>query len=310
MHNSSRVVLDERVNEFIKTIDEGNIIKDEGVENIIGLQGYYLSPFDLPLHEFYLDELHYFSKSLIDAALKSHTNAKTTDFSAYWGWTATLISYCERNQVLKKYQEIIRDYYYLVHSAIVSDRHSRLMQENHQFHMTLSRLNPSLEEITLDSGLPLAATFGFSVLEGLLKRCCNDLNSNSQINVWRGFQTLADDAGVSPVVEEILREVDNLNRYDREVLERKMAGVPDLSDKDSLLWLVKEQRNYNVHGEGSTQAIGSIVLTLCSLIFLDELSKKDYPEMRKEVLCEIQHSQKNPMIHSKSSRAFYPIEII
>lgn len=85
MHNSSRVVLDERVNEFIKTIDEGNIIKDEGVENIIGLQGYYLSPFDLPLHEFYLDELHYFSKSLIDAALKSHTNAKTTDFSAYWG---------------------------------------------------------------------------------------------------------------------------------------------------------------------------------------------------------------------------------
>lgn len=89
-----------------------------------------------------------------------------------------------------------------------------------------------------------------------------------------------------------------------------MAGVPDLSDKDSLLWLIKEQRNYNVHGEGSTQAIGSIVLTLCSLIFLDELSKKDYPEMRKEVLREIQHSQKNSMIHSKSSRAFYPIEII
>lgn len=176
--------------------------------------------------------------------------------------------------------------------------------------MILSRLNPSLEEITLDSGLPLAATFGFSVLEGLLKRRCNDLNPNSQINVWRGFQTLADDAGVSPVVEEILREVDNLNRYDQEVLERKMAGVPDLSDKDSLLWLIKEQRNYNVHGEGSTQAIGSIVLTLCSLIFLDELSKKDYPEMRKEVLREIQHSQKNSMIHSKSSRAFYPIEII
>lgn len=310
MHESSRQVLDEKVAEFVETIDEGNIIKDEGTENILGLQGYHLLPSGLPLHEFYIDELHYFSKCLIDSALKTHTNAKTTDFSAYWGWTAALVSHSERNEYFERYQEILRDYYYLVHSALVSERHSRLIQENHEFHRTLSGLNPSLEEVAMGSGLPLAATFGFSVLEGLLKRRCNDLSPDTGTNVWRGFQTLIEDSDVSPVVKEVLQEIDNLDRYDRQVLERKMSGIPELSDKDSLLWLVKEQRNYNVHGEGSTQAIGSLVLTLCSLVLLDELVSCNYQKARTEVLQEIQYSQRMPMIHSKSPRAFYPVEVI
>ncbi|MFC6955277.1 hypothetical protein [Halorubellus litoreus] len=310
MRDSSRQILDEKVDEFIKTIDEGNLVKDEGTENILGLEGYHLLPGDLPLHEFYMDELHYFSKCLIDSALKTHTNAKTTDFSAYWGWTAALVSHTERNQDFERYQEILRDYYYLVHSALVSERHSRLVRENHDLHMTLSRLNPSLEEVTRGSGLPLAATFGFSVLEGLLKRRCSDLSPDTGINVWSGFEKLIDDSDVSPVVKEVLQTIDDLDRYDRQVLERKMSGVPDLSDKDSLLWLVKEQRNYNVHGEGSTQAIGSLVLTLCSLVLLDELATCNYQETRTEVLQDMQHSQSTPMIHSKSPRAFYPVEVL
>lgn len=310
MHESSRTVLDKKTEEFIETIDEGNIVKDEGTENIIGLQGYHLLPFGLPPHEFYLDELHYFSKNLIDAGLKPHTNAKTTDFSAYWGWTAALVSHSEQNETFEKYNEITRDYYYLVHSALVSERHGHLIQEKHNFHMTLSKLNPSLEEITLSGGLPLAATFGFSVLEGLLKRRCNELSPDSRTNIWRGFETLIADSNVSPVVKEVLQEVDNLDRYDRQVLERKMAGVPNLDDKDSLLWLIKEQRNYNVHGEGSTQAIGSLVLTLSSLILLDEFTKEDYPNIRKEVLQKIQRSRETPMVHSKSPGAFYPVKVI
>lgn len=310
MHECSRDVLDVKVVEFIDTIDEGNIVKDKGTENIISLQGYYLLPCGVPLHEFYLEELYYFSKCLVDSALKPHTNAITTDFTAYWGWTAALVSHYELNENLERYHEIIRDYYYLVHSALVSERHSRLIQENHEVGMTISRLNPSLQEFSMVTGLPLAATFGFSVLEGLLKRRCNSLSPDSRTNVWRGFQTLIEDPDVSPVVQQVLQEIDILDKYDRDLLERKMAGIPDLSDKDSLLWLIKEQRNYNIHGEGSTQAIGSLVLTLCSLVLLDELDDGNYHVARKEVVKDIQNSQSMPMIHPNWPRAFYPVEIV
>ena len=220
------------------------------------------------------------------------------------------MSYSERNENLERYHEILRDYYYLVHSALISERHSQLTQENHEFGMTLSRLNPSLEEISRGTGLPLAATFGFSVLEGLLKRHCNSLSPNSRTNIWRGFQTLVEDFDISPVVQQVLQEIDNLDRYDRDLLERKMAELPDLSDKDSLLWLIKKQRNYNIHGEGSTQAIGYLVLTLCSLVLLDEIGDRNYHVKRKEVIRDSQNSQSMPMIHPNSPRAFYPVEIV
>jgi hypothetical protein len=43
----------------------------------------------------------------------------------------------------------------------------------------------------------------------------------------------------------------------------------------SLLKGIKEQRNYNIHGEDSTMAIGAIVLTLCCLALWDELEESN-----------------------------------
>lgn len=309
MNKLRREELDEKVEEFTEMIDEGSEINDAGVETVISLPEFHLLPFGLPVHEFYLEELQYFSKSLIDSGLKPHTNAVTRDFSAYWGWIAALISHLERKQAFKEYQEIINDYYYLVHSALVSERHSDLMRINPNFHISLAQLNPSFAEITLGGGLPLAATFGFSVLEGLLKRRCNDLMPDSRTNIRRGFQTLIEDSEVSPMVREVIQEIDDLDRYNRDVLERKMAGIPDLSNRDSLLWLIKEQRNYNIHGEGSTQAIGSLVLTLCSLVLLDEITESEYSEAQIETIKDIQRSQRHPMGRSHPPRSLYPIEM-
>lgn len=310
MNEASRDDLNNQVNEFIRTIDKGNIISDTGSENVIYLSDYHLLPFGLPLHKFYLDELHYFSKSLIDSALKTHTNATTEDFNAYWGWTAALVSHLSTNGEIGKYRDILHDFYFLVHSSLVSARHSYLVQNNQQLLRVISRTNPSIEGVTWGSGLPVAATYGFSVLEGLLKRRCRVFETNDRIKIWEGLKELSQDDDVSGVVKEVLAEVDDLDRYDRDVLERKMEGVPELTNRTRLSWLITKQRNYNIHGEGSTQAIGSIVLTLCSLVLLDEIAtvSSPYLEIRKDVFQGIQRARQSGRIHPMGPAAFYPVK--
>ena len=84
MLKSSEKDLDEKVEALIQSVDSGNTITDEGKENIVHLEGYHLLPERLALSEYYLHELQYFAKSLVDAAMRTHTNVVTSDFYSYW----------------------------------------------------------------------------------------------------------------------------------------------------------------------------------------------------------------------------------
>ena len=310
MHESSKEILDIQVMELLEPTN--NKIVDKGKRNMVESLGYSLLPFGLPLHEFYLDELQYFSKCLIDLSLKSRTNLKTRDFSAYWGWTAALAEYLEWMGKFNEYEGILRDYFFLVHSVLLSERHSQISRRNPSLRGNISRINPSIEGVSSSSSLIAAATYGFSVLEGVLKRRCHELENSDHIKIWEGIKELLQDRDVSTMTKEILTEIDDLERYDRAVLEGKMEGIPDLSDRSRLSWLITKQRNYNIHGEGSTLAIGSVVLTLCSLVLLDAISELSMPfkEIRDGTIGLIQAERNRSSIHPLSSAAFYPVETL
>lgn len=161
-------------------------------------------------------------------------------------------------------------------------------------------LNPSFLGIQKDLGLKVATGSGFSILEGLLRRRCEQLDDNGKLRSGYGpislpHRTVEDgdrlflfDAlqlwmnhNAEQVVKETLDEMDDVTRYDVAKLTEKFRGFRkehtehDNLPRGSLLKAIKEHRNYNIHGEDSTMALGAIVLTLCCLILWDELTEDD-----------------------------------
>ena len=309
MPEVNREQFKERAARYVAEIDSGSVVRDEGKENIIQTprEMEILVPNDRPVHDLNIDELRYMSRSVIDCATMSHTNAVSSDYKSYWGWVAAVVSQAIMSEDSEVPIELFDDYSRIVHSTLLTDRHTALSMENRKLSEQIDMYNPSINAIARGSGLSAASTSSFPILEGLLKRHCTDLEVNQRSNIYKGFRKLTNDTKVSPMVKEILLEVDRLERYDTEVLNRKMAGIPDLTDKDSFLWLVKEQRNYNIHGEGSTQAIGSIGLTLCTLVMLDMISEESYREYKSSAIQSIRRKWNQPVPHPMWAAAFYPI---
>lgn len=299
---------DQRAAEFVVDIDDGNEIRDEGTENIYNTAGHRIIAEEDPVHSLSINELRYMPLPLINCATMPHTNAITKDFKSYWGWSAAVFSDLSTKGEGDMPLELLQDYYFVVHSMLLSERHNALMRENRQLQKHIELHNPSINGVANGSGYSVASTFSFPLLEGFLKRRCNDLDPDDNINIYQGLKTLIEDPDVSDVVREVLLVIDDLERYDIDILERKMAGIPDLRGKDSFLWLVKEQRNYNIHGEGSTQAIGSVALTLCTLVLFDMISDRTYQENREGITDSIRARSGQPVPHPMWPAAFYPVK--
>jgi len=319
----------ENLEDFIETIDSGNIIEDSGVENIIsGINNEaYLLPEDYPLHEFTLDELRRFPRFLTDSLLLTHTNAITLDNELYWAWTAACANtstYDETSSIASI--SFLQDYFSMVHLCLLPKKQSLLDQRISQF---IASMNPHLNGIQTE-GYNFAASAGFSLLEGLLKRHADHLDENGlivngpiedpswrdntiggggsnyhdKLQIWREYDS-------STVVSQTLADIDDSNRYDSEILTRKIAGLPDDQElSENFLRTIADQRNYNVHGELSTQAIGPLVLNLCSLVIWDSIQEETYDDIQSEVIGNIKSQQKMPNIgpgHPNWPSTFYPI---
>jgi hypothetical protein len=205
----------------------------------------------------------------------------------------------------EKYKPVLEDFFTLLHMMLLPVREvSKAIEARAQ----LYSLNPSFLGVQKDLGFKFATGSGFSVLEGLLRRRCDPLNEDGILKPGHGPINLPHttlNAGqrvylfealllwkqhtAGPLVEQTLSEIDDVTRYDVTKLTQKFGGLSqtDLSHGglpvDSLLKGIKEQRNYNIHGEDSTMAIGAIVLTLCCLILWDELNESNIQYDRSKV---------------------------
>jgi len=177
-------------------------------------------------------------------------------------------------------------------------------------------MNPNVDGVEDSAVLGFAGTNGFTVLDGLLRRHCEVLNTEEQImNKGQIDQSWRDDGGlkdrpnlrgklwlwantnskISKLVKQTLEEINDLERdeYDIDHLDRRIEefdkseweSLPENSNRrDSFFWILTEQRHQNVHGAVSTQLVGPLVLNLCALCIWDSISEENYKQIKQRLL--------------------------
>lgn len=288
----------------------------------------------LPVHKLTVDDLRRFPRYLCDALLKPNRILIPGDHYLFWAWTGAFFRYLTGKPSAgdwdfhsagpppgmegvpiqsmesrpgrygphiwgEKYKTVIEDFFTLLHMMLLPIRElSRPTETRAQIYS----LNPSYLGIQKDLGYKFATGSGFSILEGILRRRCKEVDQNGIVKSGHGPLNLSHrgnpigeggrvylydalmlwkEENASPLVEQTLEEIDDVSRYNINSLVLKFGGLEynDLThhhlSSPSLLKGIKEQRNYNIHGEDSTMAIGAIVLTLCCLALWDELEEND-----------------------------------
>lgn len=327
MSKTTENQLQERLDNFIEIIDEGNMIQDKGVENIItGINNStFLLTEDQPVHSFSLSTLRRFPRYLCDAILIPHTTAISYDHHLYWGWTAAYISYSETQdqETDTDMMSLMQDFYSLIHLCLLPVRQSTMDQRVSQF---IQSMNPSLQGIE-HQGFSLASSTGFSLLEGFVRRHCEDLQADGGLTVdsiedpsWRSTPVenpiyhdklqIWKEREASQKVAQSLREIDDLNRYDQNLLARKIGGgEQSVERRNNFLSVLSDQRNSNIHGEISTQVIGPVVLNLCCLLIWDRIEDEEFESTRKELLQRLDQPRHGGAtgLHPQWPSAFYPL---
>lgn len=285
-----------------------------------------------PMHTLEVDDFRRFPLYLSDAVLTSTQILVPGDHYLYWGWTGAFFRYLtgkhpwghrmfhtagstagqgaipEKSFVSRpsrnapfvwgeNYRPVLRDFFTLLHNMLLPVREGEYPME---LKKRIYHLNPSFLGVQRDFGLKYATSVGFSVLEGLVRRRCDDLNEDGSVKsgasphqfpsgnrlsdigsatLFQALDLWKSQSSTSPVVRQTLQEIDDLSlqKYSKSDLAAKFRGLDrsELDKFDSFFWALYKQRSSNIHGEDSTMAIGSIVVTLCCLTLWDELNEND-----------------------------------
>ena len=306
MSKSDKEDFDEKVSEYIEWLDSGRVVRGDPEEYLIYRPERLIRPNEKPMHGLDLDVLRYYAMGLVDVVLKPPLTCLSRDFDAYWGWGGAIMMSLSSQGLLKEYDDIIYDQRSLIHSTLLTPRQALFRQTDERAYNTANMYNPSITGAI--DGFRLASTFGFTVIEGLLKRRCNELcPSKKGVDIKQGIETLQKDSNTKSATKEVLTDISEHGRYDWNTLNRKMNISSAVNRHHfSLIDLLKSQRNYNVHGEARTKIIGSIVLVLCILVVLDSISESEYNSSRENVIYKIINT--SPPVPPKHPAAFYPVD--
>jgi hypothetical protein len=315
--------LNSRLEEFLDATEEQQVIRDEGVENIFSFQqdSAALLPESSSIHDLTYEQLVQFSRCLIDSLLMPRPNIILLDNQMFWGWVAAVTS--SRSSSMDKFRTPIDDFYLMVHLCLLSKRQNMLDSRISNF---MQSMNKSLAGVE-GAGYDLASTMGFSVLEGLVRRHCDILTQDGNLDrepisepSWRYQEVESpsyyDELQIwlniesSEYVRDSLSDIDDFSRYESSHLEEKIeSGDGEIADYDNLLYFISQQRHSNVHGELSTRVIGPVIITLCSLVLLDTMTEDEFEEAKESALQNIESNmgQAPTPTHPRWPIAFYPI---
>ena len=218
------------------------------------------------------------------------------------------------------FSDFLSEYYSLVHLVLLPIKHQGMDSRTKVY---FSSMNPSVGKLDEKQVLRFAGNNGFRLLEGLVRRHSNSINLDGtpkseelpikkpwestddeeppeysasedfldysdELHIWRKYST-SDEA-----VEDTLDYINNLDRdnLDADDLLRKFGKDNDTKSEikkqtnhtKNFFDILAKKRNYALHGRGSTQISGVLVLNLCSLLFWDAISNSDYEEIRDKLL--------------------------
>lgn len=292
------------------------------------------------------EELLQFPRYLSDAVFMTSPPRISYDHFLYWGWTA---AFAVEHPISQEgpFQDAIREYLSLIHFMLFKLRHinSRIFYTREGITTTIDDReisweeawrvvdwgNPSLEHLSV---LPdrYAATAGFAVLEGLLNIRCDAISSDEGdvstdvASPWHPCQsTLKGDVtyhdklqiwryhSAQSTAEETLSLIDDLTRYDPEILFGNMAGVEgiveeELESTNHFLRVVADQRNANLHGQLSTRVVGNLIASLSSLLIWDAIPDDDFEEHQERVIEKVENQEGEAFDNVLSAPAFMPVD--
>ena len=298
------------------------------------------------IYELSHKNLRQLSKYLSDAILRTSPPRISYDHFVYWGWTAAYITEHPISES-DPFEDLVSEYLSLVHIMLFKLRHiySRIFYAPGGLHAnidgreitweeafrTIEWGNPSIQHLTV---LPdrYAASTGFAVLEGLINIHSSHISTEtghliSEVSSpWhphqsslKGEHTYHDKLqswryhAASPETKSALSLIDDLSRYETDVLRANMAGIEDILKEEQnttnhFLRVIAKQRNLNLHGQLPTRVIGTLITTLCSLVIWDIVPDSDFEQHRESVLEKVKNQENEAYEDVMSAPAFMPVD--
>jgi len=159
-----------------------------------------------------------------------------------------------------------------------------------------SEMDPILERL-VTNWATMAATYGFPVLEGLLKEQRGEPNDEDTSFFWSLKEWVEQIA--YPETKETVVEIDRLYEIDTSGPKDVPLAMDELVNADSLLrvehliksnvgllWDLRGKRNDAQHRNQMVRGVAVIVVTLCCLVFWDAIGREEFQSLRQSIRTE------------------------
>ena len=311
----------ERVDDFVERAERSSTVEGgDGAKFSCPVNYRYDVAFiEKPLPRQDLETLREFPRFLFDLVLRPETSTISHVFFMYWDWTSEVVDFALSNgdeyDSLVKPEEAgrpaefafsgtLHDFFSTVELMRLS---RKLRGQNDRVVEFISDMTGLVRGTDESSMLRLHGPSTLSILDGVVSRRCGmdkagnpeepkekvwrpegkrngGWNYHDALQYWRHYVA-------TDTVSETLRQIDDLNRYNQSYL-RRMAGVmgnektlnDELASTNHFLRVLASQRNYNIHGNGSSPTIAPLALSLCCLVFWDIIDEDSYKEYQEELL--------------------------
>ena len=318
---------EERLEDFIQNAERSTtaISRGEGeaiFANIVNFR-YDTAFIEKPIQRESPNEIQRFPKYLFDLLLRPEATTISHEFFYYWDWTAEFGKFVisegnEYGPLIKQQQSGPPDFGHanLFHDLFTAVEFMRLARKlrGHddrvvEFITEMSGMEAGVEEGSI---MRIHGPSTLAILDGFVSRRCGGTDDDGNIidpageQIWRPEEyrdsnyTYHDRLQywrhyiAGETVSQTLADIDELTRYNRTYLER-MAGImsneetlrDELGSTEHFLRVFSDQRDYNMHGNGSGSTIAPLALTLCCLVLWDMIDEDTYQEYRNQLLREL-----------------------
>lgn len=242
-----------------------------------------------------LDELQRLPEYLCELTVRSEDSEICLDHFEFWAWTGAVSSYLRLFGDHPISEDSLGNVCLLIQSSLLTLRNRQFWKAEPYWH------NPSYLALLIDN-FNLVTLMGYPTIEGLLRRHCDETCPDGTVQsgyestydnyVHRSHAYIGDllelwqeENASSQAVQDSLDNIDDFaNSFDSELQQTfQNLGFLDIQNSDSFLDILRQLRNANLHGETSTQAIGSILTTLSCLVIWDSLDSSSYQQVRNTV---------------------------
>lgn len=314
---------EDRLEDFIQNAERSTtaIGRGEGEAifgNIVNFR-YDTAFIEKPVHQEPLDELQRFPKYLFDLILRPEATTISHEFFYYWDWTAEFVKFVisegtEYESLIEQQQSGPPDFGHanLFHDFFTAVEFMRLARKlrGHddrvvQFITEMSGMETGVDEGSI---MRIHGPSTLAILDGFVSRRCDmddegEPTDTAGDQIWRPEEHRGSSYNyhdrlqywhhyvAGKTVSQTLAEIDDLTRYNRTYLER-MAGImgneetlrDELGGTEHFLRVFSDQRNYNMHGNGSGSTIAPLALTLCCLVLWDVIEEDSYQEYQNKYI--------------------------